>query len=71
MSLWDRIERWHYRRKLHALAFIGLVTKDIGGTKWFETFRVNLLDVPEPGLLQIKVSANMTVNTYELNTPEV
>lgn len=25
MSLWDKIEQWHYRRKLFALAFIGFV----------------------------------------------
>ncbi len=43
MSLWERIERWHYRKKLFALAFIGLVIVISAIGFYVKTFGADIL----------------------------
>ena len=44
MSLWERIELWHYRKKLYALAFIGLVIVISVIAFYARTFGPNILE---------------------------
>lgn len=43
MSLWDKIEQWHYRRKLFALAFIGFVMVISAIGFYVKTFGTSIL----------------------------
>ena len=43
MALWDKIEQWHYRRKLFALAFIGFVMVISAIGFYVKTFGTSIL----------------------------
>jgi len=47
MSLWNKIEQWHYRKKLFALAFIGLVFVVAAIGFYAKTFGTDILEDQE------------------------